>query len=154
MSYLIHTDPIHRVVYATDASPYRELPFAVTYPKDAADIFLLIEKVKQTGISLIPRAGGTSLAGQVVGSGVVVDVSRYMTCILDVNIDEGWVWVDPGVIPDELNRYLQLYEVFFAPETSTSNRCTIGEMVGNNAQQTKGRLPQNKRQPSPPVHFT
>ena len=131
--HLIHTDIAHRAAYATDASPYRELPFAIAYPKDSADIHLLIEKAKHTSISLIPRAGGTSLAGQVVGGGVVVDVSRYMTRILDVNIDEGWVWVEPGVIPDELNRYLQPYGLFFAPETSTSNRCTIGGMVGNNS---------------------
>ncbi len=127
------TDAVSRTAYATDASAYRELPLAVACPKDAADIRLLIEHAHNDGISLIPRAGGTSLAGQVVGPGVVVDVSRYMTRILETNIDEGWVWVEPGVILDELNRYLRPYGVFFAPETSTSNRCTIGGMVGNNS---------------------
>ena len=131
--HLIHSDPAHRAAYATDASAYREVPLAVAYPKDAADIRTIIEKARHTGISLIPRAGGTSLAGQAVGGGVVVDVSRYMTRILDFNIDEGWVWVEPGVIPDELNRFLHPHGVFFAPETSTSNRCTIGGMVGNNS---------------------
>jgi len=128
-----HTDNAHRAAYATDASPYRELPLAVAYPKDSADIRLLIDFAHREKISLIPRAGGTSLAGQVVGSGLVVDVSRYMTRILDANIAEGWVWVEPGVIPDELNRFLQPCGVFFAPETSTSNRCAIGGMVGNNS---------------------
>ncbi|MDR1153737.1 MAG: FAD-binding oxidoreductase [Bacteroidales bacterium] len=128
-----HTDIIDRTVYATDASAYRELPLAVAYPEDAADVRLLIDKARREGVSLVPRAGGTSLAGQVVGGGLIVDVSRYMTRILDENFDEGWVWVEPGVVPDELNRYLKPHGVFFAPETSTSNRCTIGGMVGNNS---------------------
>ena len=128
-----HTDTVHRIAYATDASPYREYPLAVAYPMNAADIRLLIDFAHQEKISLIPRAGGTSLAGQVVGEGLVVDVSRYMTRILDFNIAEGWVWVEPGVILDELNRFLQPYGLFFAPETSTSNRCAIGGMVGNNS---------------------
>ena len=128
-----HTGAIHRAAYATDASPYRKMPLAVAYPKDAADIRLLIDFARRENISLIPRAGGTSLAGQVVGEGLIVDVSRYMTKILDANIAEGWIWVEPGVILDELNRYLQPHGVFFAPETSTSNRCAIGGMVGNNS---------------------
>ncbi|MDR1172951.1 MAG: FAD-binding protein [Bacteroidales bacterium] len=128
-----HTDAVNRTAYATDASAYREMPLAVVYPKDAADIRLLIDYAHREGIGLVPRAGGTSLAGQVVGAGLVVDVSRYMTRVLDVNFDEGWVWVEPGVILDELNRYLRPHGVFFAPETSTSNRCTIGGMAGNNS---------------------
>jgi len=117
MSNLIHTGPVLRAAFATDASAYRELPLGVAYPKDTAGIRQLIDHVRQTGNNLIPRAGGTSLAGQVTGSGLVVDVSRYMTNILDVNIDEEWVWVEPGVILDELNRFLQPHGVFFAPET-------------------------------------
>ena len=128
-----YTDTIHRTIYATDASAYREIPLAVAYPRDASDIRLLIEEARCKSIGLIPRAGGTSLAGQVVGAGWVVDISRYMTRILEANIDEGWVWVEPGVILDELNRYLLPHGVFFAPETSTSNRCCIGGMVGNNS---------------------
>ena len=128
-----HADFAHRTVFATDASAYREIPLAVAYPKDVDDIRLLIEEARDKSVSLIPRAGGTSLAGQVVGAGLVVDISRYMTRILDVNIDEGWVWVEPGVIHDELNRYLHPHGVFFAPETSTSNRCCIGGMVSNNS---------------------
>lgn len=128
-----YTDAVSITAYATDASAYREQPLAVACPKDAPDVCLLIEYARNSGISLIPRAGGTSLAGQVVGRGLVVDVSKYMTRILELNLDEGWVWAEPGVILDELNRYLQPYGVFFAPETSTSNRCTIGGMVGNNS---------------------
>lgn len=130
---MLHTNALIRTAYATDASVYRELPLAVAYPKNAADIRLLMDEARCRGIGLIPRAGGTSLAGQATGAGWVVDVSRYMTNILELNIDEGWVWVEPGVILDELNRYLQPHGVFFAPETSTSNRCAIGGMVGNNS---------------------
>ncbi|MDR1667739.1 MAG: FAD-binding protein [Bacteroidales bacterium] len=129
----LHTDGVYRTIYATDASAYREQPLAVACPCDADDIRLLIAVAGQYRIGLIPRAGGTSLAGQVVGNGVVVDVSRHMTRILEINIGERWAWVEPGVILDELNRSLQSDGIFFAPETSTSNRCTIGGMTGNNS---------------------
>ncbi len=129
----LRTDAVSTTAYATDASAYREMPLGVAYPKDADDIRLLIDFARKQGFGLIPRAGGTSLAGQTVGAGLVVDVSKYMDRILELNLDEGWVRAEPGVILDELNRYLQPHEVFFAPETSTSNRCTVGGMVGNNS---------------------
>jgi len=122
-----------RLLYATDASAYRETPRAVALPKHERDIRTLIEFANQTNISLIPRTAGTSLAGQVVGNGIVVDVSRYLTGILEVNPEEKWVRVQPGVILDELNLTLKKYGLYFGPETSTSNRCMIGGMVGNNA---------------------
>ncbi|MDY0281635.1 MAG: FAD-linked oxidase C-terminal domain-containing protein, partial [Salinivirgaceae bacterium] len=93
----------------------------------------LIDFARKMKISLIPRTAGTSLAGQVVGDGIIVDVSRYMTRILELNVEEHWVRVQPGVVLDELNNFLQPYGLFFGPETSTSNRCMIGGMVGNNA---------------------
>src|SRR4029079_2052814 len=83
--------------------------------------------------SLIPRTAGTSLAGQVVGNGIIVDVSKYFTRILELNKEEGWVRVQPGVIRDELNMFLKPYGLFFGPETSTANRAMIGGMVGNNS---------------------
>jgi FAD/FMN-containing dehydrogenase/Fe-S oxidoreductase len=129
----VHTDLTTRLIYATDASAYREVPVAVAMPKGAEDIKALIRFATGNGLSLIPRTAGTSLAGQVVGNGIVVDVSRYMTAILEVNAYERWVRVEPGVILDELNRYLAPAGLFFGPETSTSNRCMIGGMVGNNA---------------------
>src|SRR5690606_22115249 len=84
-------------------------------------------------ISMINRDVCTSLAGQVVGSGIVVDISRYFTEILELNAEECWVRVQPGVIRDELNRYLANYDLYFGPETSTANRAMIGGMVGNNS---------------------
>ena len=129
----LYTDKKTRLLYATDASVYREIPRAVALPKDKDDIRELITIAQKTKNSLIPRTAGTSLAGQVVGNGIVVDVSRYMTNIIEVNEKERWVRVQPGVILDELNLFLKDYELFFGPETSTANRCMIGGMVGNNA---------------------
>lgn len=129
----IYSDDARRILYATDASAYRELPFGVAYPKNTADLKRLIAFAGDAGIPLIPRAAGTSLAGQVVGSGLVVDVSKYMTAILEINPEEHWVRVEPGVILDELNKFAEPYGLFFGPETSTSSRCMIGGMVGNNS---------------------
>jgi FAD/FMN-containing dehydrogenase/Fe-S oxidoreductase len=106
---------------------------AVVYPRHENDIRELVRFAGQNSISLIPRTAGTSLAGQVVGSGVVVDMSRYMNSILEVNEQERWVRVEPGVILDELNIALRPTGLFFSPETSTSNRSMIGGMIGNNS---------------------
>lgn len=129
----VFTDTIHLIAYATDASAYRETPMAVIYPKHTADIKQLIDFAKTKKIPLIPRTAGTSLAGQVVGNGIIVDVSRYLTRILEINETEHWVMVEPGVVLDELNKMLEKSGLFFAPETSTSSRCMIGGMVGNNS---------------------
>ena len=126
-------DQSSRLIYATDASAYREVPVAVAFPKNTDDIKKLVLFARENNTSIIPRTAGTSLAGQVVGNGIVADVSKHMTQILELNVQEHWVRVQPGVILDELNKYLQPHGLFFGPETSTSNRCMIGGMVGNNA---------------------
>ena len=127
------TDILHLIAYATDASAYRETPTAVVYPKNANDLKKIIAFAKTFKIPLIPRTAGTSLAGQAVGNGIVVDASRYLNRILEINETERWVWVEPGVVLDELNKKLESFGLFFAPETSTSTRCMIGGMVGNNS---------------------
>ncbi|MCX6251195.1 MAG: FAD-binding protein [Bacteroidetes bacterium] len=127
------TDQGWRLMYATDASAYREIPLGIVRPKNAGDIQKTIAFARKHKVPLIPRTAGTSLAGQVVGSGLVVDVSRYMTAILEINEEEHWVRVEPGVILDELNKILEKKGLFFGPETSTSSRCMIGGMVGNNS---------------------
>lgn len=127
------TDQTMRKLYATDASVYKEMPLAVAIPQTIDDIKQIISFASENGASIIPRTAGTSLAGQVVGNGIVVDVSKHFTKIIEVNKEEKWVRVEPGVIRDDLNKYLKSYGLFFAPETSTANRCMIGGMVGNNS---------------------
>ncbi|WP_200979434.1 FAD-binding and (Fe-S)-binding domain-containing protein [Echinicola sp. 20G] len=129
----LHYDQLMKTLYATDASVYRELPLAVALPKTKEDIKKLIQFAKQYKTSLIPRTAGTSLAGQCVGDGIVVDVSKYFTQILEFNKEEGWVRVQPGVVRDELNAFLKPHGFFFSPVTSTANRAMIGGMVGNNS---------------------
>ena len=126
-------DQTIRTLYATDASAYREFPLAVAFPQTVDDIRELIRFAVKEKTSLIPRTAGTSLAGQVVGKGIVVDVSKYFTSILELNTEEKWVRVQPGVIRDELNLFLKPHGLFFGPETSTANRAMIGGMVGNNS---------------------
>lgn len=129
----VFTDQVQKVIYATDASSYREIPQAVTRPKNKEDIRKIIHFASQLGTSVIPRAGGTSLAGQVVGSGIVVDISKYMNKIGTLNVSEVWVEVEPGIVLAELNLFLSKHGLQFAPETSTANRCCIGGMLGNNS---------------------
>ncbi|MEO5681618.1 MAG: FAD-linked oxidase C-terminal domain-containing protein [Chitinophagaceae bacterium] len=129
----LYYDTTMRTLYATDASAYREMPLAVAVPKSVKDIQQLIAYAGQHKTSLIPRTAGTSLAGQVVGSGIVVDVSKFFTQIIELNTSENWVRVQPGVIRDELNMFLKPHGLFFGPETSTANRAMIGGMVGNNS---------------------
>lgn len=122
-----------RTLYATDASVYQEMPVAVALPKNKEDIKRLVRFAGQHKVGLIPRAAGTSLAGQVVGSGIIVDISTYFGRILDVNAAERWVRVQPGVIRDDLNAFLKPHGLLFGPETSTASRAMIGGMIGNNS---------------------
>ncbi len=119
--------------YATDASVYQEMPLAVAIPTDERDLQILIAFAQQHSITLIPRAAGTSLAGQVVGTGIVVDISKHFTQMIEVNVEEKWCRVQPGVIRDDLNSYLKGFGLMYGPETSTANRAMIGGMVGNNS---------------------
>ena len=132
----LHLDDLLRILYATDASAYRILPSAVAIPKTIEDLKLLVAFAHNNSQSLIPRAAGTSLAGQCVGNGIVVDTSKYFTRILEFNKEEQTVKVQPGVVRDELNEFLKPHGLFFGPNTSTSNRCMIGGMVGNNSSGT------------------
>ncbi|MBU2493746.1 MAG: FAD-binding protein [Bacteroidetes bacterium] len=129
----ILTDELSKIIYATDASAYREKPYSVVLPKSVEDIITIIKYADDNNIPIIPRAAGTSLAGQVVGTGIVVDISKYMNKIIEVNPDERWVRIQPGVNLDELNIYLHKYGLFFGPETASSTRCMIGGMFGNNS---------------------
>ena len=129
-------DELHKVIYSTDASVYQIKPIAVARPKSVGDIQTLVRFANEHNIPLTPRTAGTSLAGQTVGSGIIVDVSKYFTKIIALDQENKTVTVQPGVIRDELNLFLKPYGLFFGPNTSTSNRCMIGGMVGNNSSGT------------------
>ncbi|MBC8126120.1 MAG: FAD-binding protein [Gloeobacteraceae cyanobacterium ES-bin-144] len=129
----LHSNEAMRRIYATDASEYQELPVAVTLPKSEQDVRLLLDFASLHRLGLIPRAAGTSLAGQVVGNGIVLDIGKHMNGILGYDAASRRVRVQPGVVRDELNLYLKPHGVFFTPETSTANRAMIGGMVGNNS---------------------
>lgn len=129
----LYDDTTMRTLYATDASAYREMPLAVAIPKTKEDISVLIQFAIENKTNLIPRTAGTSLAGQVVGNGIIVDVSKHFTKIIELNKSASWVRVEPGVIRDELNLFLHAHDLYFGPETSTANRAMIGGMVGNNS---------------------
>ena len=121
------------LAYSTDASVYQEKPLAVAIPADIDDIKKLIDFARQNKVTIIPRTAGTSLAGQVVGHGIIMDISRYFNHIIELNVEEQWVRVQPGVIRDDLNNYLKPFGLMFGPETSTASRAMIGGMIGNNS---------------------
>lgn len=129
----LFTDNVQRVLYSTDASQYKEMPLAVTRPRSNEDIKKIIAFARNNGTSVIPRGAGTSLAGQVVGAGIVMDVSKYMNRIVEFNEKEKYVVVEPGVVLAELNLFLAKYGLQFGPETSTANRCVVAGMLGNNS---------------------
>jgi len=122
-----------KIIYSTDASVYQQKPLAVAVPQTAEDIKACIDFANKNQITLIPRAAGTSLAGQVVGDGLVVDISKYFKNVIELNVEEKWVRVQPGIIRDDLNIFLREHGLMYAPETSTANRAMIGGMIGNNS---------------------
>ena len=126
-------DSLSCMLYATDASPYQDLPLAVTRPQHSRDCISIVKFAAQHKLPIIPRAAGTSLAGQCVGKGIIVDVTRYMNRIIEIDAQKRSVKVEPGVVCNDLNLELRHLGLMFAPDPSTSNYCTIGGMVGNNA---------------------
>lgn len=132
----LHWDQLYKNMYATDASVYRNLPTAVAYPKTAQDVQKLVHFANDNKIGLTARGAGTSLAGQCVSEGIVVDFSKHFTKIEEIDLTNRRVRIQPGVIRDELNRVLAPDKLFFGPNTSTSNRCMLGGMLGNNSSGT------------------
>jgi len=125
-----------RLTMATDNSIYQLLPDAVVFPRSTADVALIARLASQerfTSLIFTPRGGGTGTNGQALNQGIIIDMSRYMNRIIEINPEEGWVRVEAGVIKDQLNQYLKPYGYFFAPELSTSNRATIGGMINTDA---------------------
>jgi FAD/FMN-containing dehydrogenase/Fe-S oxidoreductase len=129
----LRLDEVARTIYSTDASEYQERPLAVALPRTEADVALLVRFAAEHRVPLVPRAAGTSLAGQVVGGGIVVDAGRHLNRIVALDVANARVRVQPGVVRNELNRFLAPHGLFFAPETSTAAWAMIGGMVGNNS---------------------
>ncbi|MBI2513615.1 MAG: FAD-binding protein [Opitutae bacterium] len=129
----LHRDHMMRALYATDASEYQEMPLAVAFPRDEHDVGELVRFAHEHGVALVPRAAGTSLAGQVVSHGIIVDAGRYMNAILATDANARRVRVQPGIVRNNLNVALAPLKLFFPPETATANRAMIGGMVGNNS---------------------
>ena len=124
-------------IYATDASIYQLKPVALVVPRDEDDVLAAVQTAAEYNVSILPRGGGTSLNGQAVGHSMIIDFTKYMNKILEMNIDQRWVQVQPGVVLDELNAALAQHDLHFAPDPATSDRATIGGMMGNNSSGTK-----------------
>jgi FAD/FMN-containing dehydrogenase/Fe-S oxidoreductase len=129
----VRLDEISRVLYANDASIYQMDAEGVVAPRNTKDVIHCVNTAKDNGFSLVPRGGGTSLAGQTVGASLHVDFSRHMRDIIELNTDERWVRVQPGVVLDELNAHLAPHGLQFGPDVSTSSRANLGGMIGNNS---------------------
>ena len=129
----VRFDRISRLLYSTDASMYQVEPIGVVIPRDADDVQAAMEVARRQQVALLPRGGGTSLTGQTVNRALVLDFSRHMNRVLEVDAEGQWAKVEPGLVQDELNRHVRPMGLLFGPDTSTSNRATLGGMLGNNS---------------------
>jgi FAD/FMN-containing dehydrogenase len=118
---------------STDASIYEIEPLGVVIPRTADDVLAAVEVCGRHGVAILPRGAGTSLCGQSIGRAVILDLSKYLNRVLEVNVEERWARVQPGVVLDELNAQLLPHGLWFAPDVSPSNRATLGGMIGNNS---------------------
>ncbi len=129
----VRFDKMTRLLYATDASMYQVEPIGVVIPRHAGDVQAALEVANRQNVPVLPRGGGTSLNGQTVNRAIVLDFSPHMSRVLEVNEAEGWARVEPGLVQDELNAHVRPLGLLFGPDTSTSNRATLGGMIGNNS---------------------
>jgi FAD/FMN-containing dehydrogenase/Fe-S oxidoreductase len=129
----VRFDQGSRLLYSTDASMYQVEPIGVVIPRDADDVAAAFDVAGSQRVALLPRGGGTSLTGQTVNRALVLDFSQHMNQVLEVNAEEGWARVQPGLVQDELNAHVRPLGLLFGPDTSTSNRATLGGMLGNNS---------------------
>jgi FAD/FMN-containing dehydrogenase/Fe-S oxidoreductase len=129
----VRFDKLSRVLYSTDASMYQIEPIGVFLPKTRSDVIMAVQLAHELNIPVIPRGGGTGLAGQTVGHALIIDFSKYLNDIIELNVEERWVRVQPGVVLDELNAYLKPHGLHFAPDVATSSRANVGGMISNNS---------------------
>ena len=129
----VRDDAISRALYSTDASIYEAMPLAVVIPRHAADVRAVVEFAAEHGLPVLPRGAGTSLEGQTVNEAVVIDCSPHLNEILEVNHEEKWARVQPGVVQDGLRRHVAQWGLEFGPDTATGSHATLGGMIGNNS---------------------
>ncbi|MBP2672555.1 MAG: linked oxidase domain protein, partial [candidate division NC10 bacterium] len=129
----VRFDQMSKVLYSTDASIYEIEPLGVVIPRTDDDVLAAVEVCNRHGAAIVARGGGTSLCGQSIGRAVILDLSKYLNRVLEVNVEERWARVQPGVVLDELNAQLAPHGLWFAPDVSPSNRATLGGMIGNNS---------------------
>ncbi len=129
----VRFDQYSKVLYSTDASLYQIEPIGVVIPRHKEDVIKTIQIAYDRNLPILPRGGGTSLAGQTVGQAIVIDMSKYMNEIIKVNVEEQWVRVQPGVVLDELNHHLKPHNLMYAPDVSTSSRANVGGTIGSNS---------------------
>src|SRR5262245_14726158 len=129
----VRFDRASRLMYSTDASIYEIEPIGVVIPRTHDDVFATMEIARDFKVPVLPRGGGTSLAGQTVGDAVVIDMSKFLNRVLEVNTEERWAIVEPGVVQEQLNLHVRPMGFLFGPDTSTANRATLGGMMGNNS---------------------
>jgi FAD/FMN-containing dehydrogenase/Fe-S oxidoreductase len=129
----VRFDKMSRVLYSTDASIYQIEPIGVVIPRTVEDVIAVVETANRHNVTVLPRGGGTSLAGQTVGQSIVIDFSKYMRNMIEVNEEEQWVRTQPGIVLDVLNHQLRPYGMLFTPDPSTSDRGNIGGALGNNS---------------------
>ncbi|MFQ5875844.1 MAG: FAD-binding oxidoreductase, partial [Dehalococcoidia bacterium] len=129
----VRFDEFSRVLYSTDASIYQMMPIGVVLPRSVDDVLALVDLAKREGMALLPRGAGTSLSGQAINHAIVVDFSKYMDRLIEVDPDEGWARVEPGIVLHALNQQVSRYGLHFAPDPTTANRSTIGGAIGNNS---------------------
>jgi FAD/FMN-containing dehydrogenase/Fe-S oxidoreductase len=129
----VRFDPASRLLYSTDASMYQVEPIGIVTPRDPDDVIAAFDVARHQGVALLPRGGGTSLTGQTVNHALVLDFSQHMNGVVEVNAEELWARVQPGLVQDELNHHVRSLGLLFGPDTSTSNRATLGGMLGNNS---------------------
>src|SRR5438132_8530023 len=129
----VRFDPASLLLYSTDASLYQVEPLGVVTPRDPDDVIAAFDVARRQQVALLPRGGGTSLTGQTVNRALVLDFSQHMNGVVEVNAEELWARVQPGLVQDELNAHVRPIGLLFGPDTSTSNRATLGGMIGNNS---------------------
>jgi FAD/FMN-containing dehydrogenase/Fe-S oxidoreductase len=129
----VRFDSLSRALYATDASVYQIMPVGVAIPKTRDDVVATVNACARHRVPITPRGAGTAIGGQAIGPGVILDFSKYMSRILEINQEKRWAWVEPGAVLDELNGVLAGHGLQFAPDVATSNRATLGGMIGNNS---------------------